>query len=37
MSIKQILLYLLVINIAGFFAMGIDKHKAKQRQGHNYS
>jgi len=29
MSIKHVLLYLLVINIAGFFAMGIDKHKAK--------
>ena len=29
MNIKQILLYLLVINILGFFAMGIDKYKAK--------
>ncbi len=29
MSIKYGLIYLLVINIAGFLAMGIDKHKAK--------
>ena len=29
MSIKHILLYLLIINIAGFLAMGIDKYKAK--------
>ncbi len=29
MSIKYVLLYLLVINIAGFLAMGIDKYKAK--------
>ena len=30
MSIVQILLiYLLIINIGGFLAMGIDKHKAK--------
>ena len=29
MSIKYGLIYLLVINIVGFFAMGIDKHKAK--------
>ncbi len=29
MNIKQILLYLLVINILGFFVMGIDKYKAK--------
>ena len=28
-GIKEILLYLLVINILGFFAMGIDKYKAK--------
>ena len=28
-GIKEVLLYLLVINILGFFAMGIDKHKAK--------
>ncbi len=28
-GIKEILLYLLIINILGFFAMGIDKHKAK--------
>ena len=26
---KYGLIYLLVINIVGFFAMGIDKHKAK--------
>lgn len=29
MSIKHILLYLLIINIAGFLAMGIDKYMAK--------
>ena len=28
-GIKEVLLYLLVINILGFFAMGIDKYKAK--------
>ena len=28
-GIKEVLLYLLVINLLGFFAMGIDKHKAK--------
>ena len=28
-GIKEILLYILVINILGFFAMGIDKYKAK--------
>ena len=28
-GIKEVLLYLLVVNILGFFAMGIDKHKAK--------
>ena len=28
-GIKEALLYLLVINILGFFAMGLDKHKAK--------
>ena len=28
-GIKEILLYLLFINILGFFAMGIDKYKAK--------
>lgn len=30
MSITQIaIIYLLIINISGFLAMGIDKHKAK--------
>lgn len=29
-GIKNILIYLLVINIIGFLAMGIDKHKAKK-------
>ena len=28
-GIKEVLLYLFVINLLGFFAMGIDKHKAK--------
>ncbi len=28
-GIKEVLVYLLVINILGFFAMGIDKYKAK--------
>ena len=30
-DIKYILLYLLIINIIGFFAMGIDKFKAKRK------
>lgn len=29
-DIKYILLYFLVINVIGFFAMGIDKYKAKK-------
>ena len=29
MNIKYIIIYMLVINILGFIAMGIDKHKAK--------
>ena len=29
-NLKEILIYLLVINLIGFFAMGIDKFKAKQ-------
>lgn len=29
-GIKNILLYLLIINLIGFFAMGIDKYKAKK-------
>ena len=29
-GVKNILIYLLVINLIGFFAMGIDKHKAKK-------
>ena len=28
-GVKEVLLYLLVINILGFLAMGIDKQKAK--------
>lgn len=28
-GIKNILLYLIIINVLGFFAMGIDKWKAK--------
>lgn len=29
-NLKNILLYLLIINIVGFFAMGIDKFKSKR-------
>lgn len=29
-GIKNILIYFLVINLIGFFAMGIDKYKAKK-------
>ena len=29
-DINNLLLYLLIINIIGFFAMGIDKYKAKK-------
>ena len=29
-GIKNIIIYLLIINILGFFAMGIDKWKAKR-------
>jgi len=30
--IKWILLYLLLINLVAFFAMGLDKHKAKKNK-----
>lgn len=29
-NLKEILIYLLIINIVGFLSMGIDKFKAKQ-------
>lgn len=29
-NLREILIYLLIINIVGFLAMGIDKFKAKQ-------
>lgn len=28
-TLKNIIIYLLIINIVTFFSMGIDKHKAK--------
>ena len=31
-SIKNVIIYLVIINILGFLAMGIDKRKAKKMQ-----
>ena len=31
MGVSNVIIYLIIINIVGFFAMGIDKWKAKKK------